>query len=161
MLVRLSALAEKALMPFFNDTVVQVTVDFDVLQVIVFLVAPVMTMRYFDAPAHLRNVTLTVRPLKVHFAERRAGVAITTGVSATTTGTVTTGDDAEPTSDSLEEPTVVVVGIALTKKLSDCGETPSPAKLDAMTPHMYSPVSVGVNDSEDAPSTRVPSLNHA
>jgi hypothetical protein len=108
----LSALALNELMPFFNVVVVHVTVVFAVLHVIVFLVAPLTTRRYFLAPLHFRNVTFTVRPLNVHFAERNEGVTTATGVPGATAGTVTTGDsvgaDSEPPDDSM----VVVVSRA-------------------------------------------------
>ena len=98
----------------------------------------------------------TVRPLKVHFAERSVGVTTTIGVPVATSGTVTTGDAPGTASAPPElglvvtgslpplvavvvevETAVVVVVDAGTSKstVADCAENPVPAKFAAMTAH--------------------------
>jgi len=105
----LRAFALNELTPFFRVVVVHVTVVFPVLHAIVFFVAPLTYRRYFFAPEYFLNVTFTVRPLNVHFADRNDGVTTATGAPGVTAGTVTTGDSAGMESEPPEASMVVVV----------------------------------------------------
>ena len=131
----LNAFALNELIPFFRVVIVHVTVVFADLHTTVFFVAPLMYKRYFFAPGYVRNVTLAVRPLNVHFADRKLGVTTTTGVAGAATGTVTIGDSTGAASDP-PEPSMVV-------------DVDSPAPLPSMVVVVSGSMSSGISNVFD------------